>query len=108
VLHDLSRVATVRQQVEQVVLGNEVETWEHGTFLLHEVLQSFLTNLKVCLHFCERLADVWLVTERASDLDFVSVSQNFSHRFVDEDELSTLLWQLTLDFIGVHEQNLKE
>ena len=42
--HNLFRSITIGQNIKEIILGDEIESWECTTFGVHEVEQGLLTN----------------------------------------------------------------
>lgn len=105
--HNLNGLVTVRENVEQVGGGGEVESGEALTLLSHVLVKSLLTNLELVEHVIETLENPVLITEDKSELFLVGILKNALDLLIDEDELLGLFGKFFLHLIGAQEQVLK-
>ena len=107
-LHDLFRGVTVRENIEEIDLGHEIETWEGTPLALHEVEQGLFTDRKLLLSGLQVWKYPFLSTVGQSDLLGESVCENTLHILIDDDELVRLLGKLFLHFGRVDKELFEE
>lgn len=95
--HNLRGVVTVRKDIEQIVLGDEIETREGTSLGVHEIEQSLFTNRELLLDLLKLGNNPVLSTVRKSDLLIESVLKDVPDVLVDALEIIRLNGQFLLD-----------
>lgn len=106
--HDLARVVTVGQDIEQIVLGDEIETREGASLGVHEIEQSLLANGELLLDPLKIGEYPVLRAVLEGDLLLESVGQDSLDILINAHELLRLLGELLLYLSGVDEELLQE
>jgi len=89
--HDLLGGRTVRQNIEQVRGGGEVEAGEALLLLVHEFVKGLLANSKLGHHVLEALKYPVLVAESNGELFLDGVLEDTLDFLINKDELLSLL-----------------
>jgi hypothetical protein len=96
---DLGGRVTVREDVKEVIDGDEIESWECSSFGIQELIKCFFTNLEVFFNLLKFLEESLSGTETETIFGLATVFHDVLHGLINTDEIFGLVGELSLDLL---------